>query len=137
METLKYKIIKSKTQYNEYCKKLEEIVAGASQTKAVKDEIELLTFLIEKYDQEHNTFDDLDPVQLLHSLMQEHKLKARDLVDILGVSKGMVSDILHYKKGLSKEIIRTLALHFKMSQEVFNRDYKLKGIIRRAKRVHV
>jgi len=127
METLKYKIIKSKTQYKEYCKQLEELVVSTSQTKSIKDKAELLTFLIEKYDEEHNTFEELDPIQLLHSLMGENGLKAKDLVIILDVSKGMVSDILHYKKGLSKEIIRILASHFKLSQEAFNRPYKLKS----------
>ena len=39
--------------------------------------------------------------------------------------KGLVSDILNNKKGLSKEIIRTLATYFKESQEAFNRPYKL------------
>ena len=59
--------------------------------------------------------------------MDEQKLKSKDLVEILGVSKGLVSDILNYKKGLSKEIIRTLATHFNVSQEAFNRPYKLKS----------
>lgn len=127
METLKFKIIKSKSQYNDYCKKLEILVDANSKSKEVKDEIELLTFLIEKYDEEHNTFEELDPIQLLHSLMADHNLKAKNLVEILGVSKGMVSDILNYKKGLSKEIIRVLSSHFKVSQEAFNRYYKLKS----------
>lgn len=39
--------------------------------------------------------------------------------------KGM-SDILNYKKGLSKEVIRKLATHFKVRQEAFDRPYKLK-----------
>jgi len=127
METLKFKIIKSKSQYNDYCKKLEKLVEANSKNKEVKDEIELLTFLIEKYDAEHNTFEELDPIQLLHSLMLDHNLKAKNLVEILGVSKGMVSDILNYKKGLSKEIIRVLSAYFKVSQEAFNRFYKLKS----------
>jgi HTH-type transcriptional regulator / antitoxin HigA len=127
METLKYKVIKSKTQYKEYCNMLEELVFTKTKNKEIKDEIELLTFLIEKYDDEHNTFVALDPIELLHVLMNEHNLKAKDLVEILDVSKGMVSDILHYKKGLSKEIIRTLARHFRVSQEAFNRPYKLKS----------
>ncbi len=91
-----------------------------------QDEVELLTFLIEKWDQDHNSFEDSDPIELLRSLMEEHKLKSKDLVEILGVSKGLVSAILNYKKGLSKEIIRALATHFGLSQEAFNRPYKLK-----------
>jgi HTH-type transcriptional regulator/antitoxin HigA len=61
--------------------------------------------------------------------MRNHNLKAKDLVSILGVSKGLVSDILNYKKGLSKDIIRILSLYFKVSQEAFNRPYKLKNPI--------
>jgi HTH-type transcriptional regulator/antitoxin HigA len=81
--------------------------------------------LIEKWDADHNTFDEVDPIRLLHSLMDDHKMKAKDLVDMLDISKGYVSDILNYKKGLSKDVIRKLAEKFKVSQEAFNRPYKL------------
>jgi len=104
---------------------LEELVTADFKSKEMKDEIELLTLLIEKWDEDNNTFDDVDPVTLLHSLMEERGLKAKDLVEILGVSKGLVSDILNYKKGLSKEIIRRLSDFFKVSQEAFNRPYTL------------
>lgn len=57
--------------------------------------------------------------------LKEHNLKAKDLIEMLGVSKGLVSDILNYKKGMSKEIIRKLSEHFKLSQEAFNRPYPL------------
>ncbi len=104
---------------------MEELVFSAAKDRNTKDEIALLTLLIEKWDAEHNTFEELDPVQLLHSLMEEHSIKAKDLVNILDISKGYVSDILNYKKGLSKGVIRKLADHFKVSQEAFNRPYKL------------
>ena len=125
MATLKYKVITSKVQYKEYSNSLEELVFSGAKDRNTKDEIALLTLLIEKWDAEHNTFDYLDPVQLLHSLMDEHGLKAKDLATILDISKGYVSDILNYKKGLSKEVIRNLSEHFKVSQEGFNRPYKL------------
>lgn len=125
METLKYKIIKSKKQYNDYCEQLEILLDYKGKSKTMKEEIELLTFLIEKWDNEHNSFDDLDPVQLLKSLMDDRNIKPISLAELLGVSKGLVSDILHYKKGLSKEIIRKLADTFKLSHEAFNRHYDL------------
>jgi HTH-type transcriptional regulator / antitoxin HigA len=125
MVALKYKVIKSKSQYKEYFKMLEDLVTADLKSKEMKDEIELLTLLIEKWDEENNSFDDVDPITLLHSLMEEQGLKAKDLVEILGVSKGLVSDILNYKKGLSKDIIRSLSEYFKVSQEAFNRPYEL------------
>jgi HTH-type transcriptional regulator/antitoxin HigA len=125
METLKYKVIKSKTQYNTYCKALEQLLESGAKSKAVKEEVDLLTLLIETWDEAHNSFPTQDPVALLLSLMEERQLKAKDLVEILGVSKSLVSDILHYKKGMIKDIIRNLATHFSVSQEAFNRPYLL------------
>ena len=125
METLQYKIIKTGPQYNKYCATLEALVESGKKTKSIQDEIELLTLLIEKYDAEHNTFDDADPIELLKSLMKDHKMKAVDLANLLEVSKGLVSDMLNYKKGLSKDTIRILSERFKLNQEAFNRPYEL------------
>ena len=129
METLKYTIIKTKEQYRNYCDILEELVLRDSDM--LMDEIELLTFLIEKWDEEHNTFNELNPIELIKALMTEHKLKAKELSDILGLSKGTVSKILNYHKGLSKETIRKLSDYFKVSQEAFNRPYKLVNEVNR------
>jgi HTH-type transcriptional regulator/antitoxin HigA len=128
MEALQYKVIKTRTQYNKYCDILETLIDSRKNSKAVQDEIELLTLLIERYDEEHNTFEDADPIELLKFLMKEHKMKAVELAKLLHVSEGLVSDMLHYKKGLSKETIRILSKHFKLNQEAFNRPYKLKVV---------
>ena len=62
-EALQYKVIKTITQYKEYCNLLEEITMIKKKTKQQQDTIELLTLLIEKWDEEHNTFADPDPVE--------------------------------------------------------------------------
>lgn len=125
MVELKYKVIKTKTQYKEYSNTLEELVFSGSKARNIQEEILLLTLLIEKWDADHNTFNEIDPIQLLHSLMRDNGLRSTELVALLEVSKGYVSDILNYKKGLSKDVIRKLSAHFKISQEAFNRPYKL------------
>ena len=130
MEVLKYKVISSNTQYKEYSKILENLIFTELKSKNLHDEIALLTLLIEKWDNDHNSFNDLDPVQLLQSFMESHQLKAKDLVDMLGVSKSYVSEILNYRKGFSKVVIRKLASHFKVSQEAFNKPYVLKALER-------
>ena len=129
METLKFRIIKNQEQYDEYCNILEELLV--QDNNLAQDEIELLTLLIEKWDNEYSSFDDLDPIELLKSLMAEHNLKAKDLIDIIGLSKGTISKILNYHKGLSKGTIRKLSDYFKVSQEAFNRPYKLVNEVNR------
>ena len=129
MEKLKYTIIKSQKQYNEYCKILEDLTT-ANKNKS-SDEIDLLTVLIERWDDEHNSFEDVDPIELIKSLMESNNIKAKDLGEILNLSKGTISKILNYQKGLSKETIRKLSNYFNISQEAFNRPYKLVNEINR------
>ena len=124
MEVLQYKIIKTEGQYWEYCNILEKMLKDKDNGNN-EDEIELLTFLIEKWDNEHSTLNTADPVEILKYLMDENNLKAKDLSELLGVGKSTISEILNYRKGFSKEIIRKLATHFKVQQEAFNRPYKL------------
>ena len=129
MESLKYRIIKTQEQYDTYCNWLEDLLI--QKTANLSDEIELLTLLIEKWDKEHNSFNELDPVQLIKALMEENSLKAKDLIHILDLSKGTISKIMSYQKGLSKETIRKLSDYFKVSQEAFNRPYKLVNEVNR------
>lgn len=125
MEILKYKKIKNKEQYQEYCNKLEKLCLVENKTNEIEDEMEVLTILIEKFDEENSKDKLLDPIKMLKYLMDDNNLNASQIALMLGVSKGLISDILQYKKGLSKEVIRKLANHFKVRQEVFNRPYKL------------
>jgi HTH-type transcriptional regulator / antitoxin HigA len=123
MDSLKYTVIKTEEQYYEYCDILEDLVSNEDQN--YEEEIELLDLLIEKWDRDHTNFNEPDPVKLLKSLMKDHGLKSKDLVEIVGLSKGTISKILNYQKGFSKETIRKLSAHFKLYQEAFNRPYPL------------
>ncbi|MFL5740322.1 MAG: type II toxin-antitoxin system HigA family antitoxin [Flavisolibacter sp.] len=132
MEHLKYTVIKNRTQYNAYCNIVDGLIDLDETSKEQEEEMKLLTVLIEKWDSEHSTFNDLDPIQLIKSLLKDHNLNPTKLMQVLGISKSYLSEILNYKKGLSKEVIRKLARHFKMTQEAFNRPYLLKNTVQNA-----
>ena len=129
MEALKYTVIKTDEQYKAYCNILEKLLENDNEAAA--DEIDLLTLLIEKWDEANTSFNQLTPIELLKSLMEENNLKAVDLANILELSKGTISKILNYQKGLSKDTNRKLATHFNMNQEAFNRPYKLTSKLNR------
>lgn len=124
--SLKYRKIKTEKQYKEYSQALKQLLLSGKTDRETEDEIELLTLLIDTYQDETSKLKEVDPVQLVKYLMKENNLTQADLTGILGISKSYLSEILNYKKGLSKDIIRKLATHFKLSQEVFNREYKLR-----------
>ena len=123
MNPLKYTIIKNEEQYNEYCHILENLVI--QDTEEIMNEIDLPTLIIERWDSEHNALNELDPIELIKALMEENNIRAKDLVEILSLSKGTVSKILNYQKGLSKGTIRKLAQYFRITQEALNRSYVL------------
>src|SRR5687768_5213204 len=103
---LKYKVIASYKQYKKYCEIKEELTSQ-KKTKKKQDEIDLLNVLIEKYDEE-NTFLEKNPVELLLFLMEEKNVRSIELARKLKVSPGVISDIVNYRKGFSKNIIRDL-----------------------------
>jgi HTH-type transcriptional regulator/antitoxin HigA len=121
---LKYKVISSYKQHKRYSKIREELALG-KKTGDVKDEIALLTVLIEKYDSE-NSCGERHPVKVLSVLMEQHAVSQAELSRKLKISPGIISDILYYRRGFSKGVMRKLAGFFKISQDVFNRAYKLK-----------
>lgn len=125
MDASRITIIKTEAQYRQYCTRLETLLFDTPTGPDPADDIELLTLLIGKWDAEHSPLPEQDPIGLLKTLLASHRLKAKDLSALLGVGKGLVSDILHYKRGLSKDVIRKLAAHFGVSQEAFNRPYAL------------
>jgi len=126
MSTLTYTVIKTEEQYYEYCDLLEEI-AFSDVAEEREDEMELLTLLIKTWDKEHFPIPEMDPVELLKSFMEDHDLKQADLVEIAGVGKSTISEILNYKKRMSKSVIRNIANHFKIQQEALNKSYRLEG----------
>jgi HTH-type transcriptional regulator/antitoxin HigA len=123
--SLLYTVIKSPAQYRKYVSRLEELDNIKPGKERHRDEIDLLLLLIKTWDQEHNTFSDVDPIMLIRALMEERQIKASHIAAASGYSKGLISDILNYKKGMSKELIRFFAGYFKLSQESLNRPYDL------------
>ena len=126
MGALEYTVIKTEEQYYEYCNLLEEI-DFSDEADEREDEIELLTLLIKTWDDEHRLAPESDPVELIKALKEDHSLSQNDLAEIAGVGKSYISEILNYKKRMSKDVIRKFASHFKIRQEALNREYRLEG----------
>lgn len=126
MKELKYIKISSIEQYNKYCTIHEELVI-ANYEKAI-DEIELLEILIEEYDDriQKQSYAKLTPVELLKSLLKDSPLNQTQFAKEIAISRQLLSDILNYRRNISKEVAAKLATFFAMKQEAFNRDYELK-----------
>jgi HTH-type transcriptional regulator/antitoxin HigA len=87
-------------------------------TPAEKELAELLTLLIEDFEEKHYQLPRTKPLDVLRFLMDEHGLLQRDLVEVFG-TPSIVSEVLNSKRDLSKEHIRRLSARFHVSPELF------------------
>ncbi|HRH45292.1 MAG TPA: hypothetical protein PKY82_26875, partial [Pyrinomonadaceae bacterium] len=80
--------------------------------------LQLLTKLIEDYEDEHFPIEDAQPHEVLKFLMEQQDLKQSDLLDVFG-SSGIASEVVNGKRSISKTQAKKLAERFKVSVELF------------------
>jgi HTH-type transcriptional regulator/antitoxin HigA len=87
-------------------------------TAAERRMADLLTLLIEDFEEKHYALKAGSPVDVLNELMRANDLKQKDLLDVFG-TPSIVSEVLHGKRHLTTEHIRRLSRRFHVSPEVF------------------
>jgi HTH-type transcriptional regulator/antitoxin HigA len=90
---------------------------GERMTPEQRELLDLLVVLIERFEAERYTLSAASPVEVLRELMQARGMKSASLATLIG-SKGVASEILSGKRGLSKTNIKRLAEYFRVSPEV-------------------
>ncbi|EHJ91170.1 helix-turn-helix domain-containing protein [Vreelandella boliviensis] len=86
--------------------RLEELWAAEPGTPEA-DEIEVLSILIEKYEDKHFSIGPSDPIEAIKFRMEQQGLTPRDLEAYIG-SSGRVSEVLNRKRKLSLRMIKSL-----------------------------
>lgn len=79
---------------------------------------ELLTVLIDEYEQRRYPIRKAGPQQTLRHLMEARSLTQKDLWKIFG-SKGITSEVFHGKRSISKTHAKKLAAFFHVSADLF------------------
>jgi HTH-type transcriptional regulator/antitoxin HigA len=80
--------------------------------------LKLLAVLIEDYEQKRYSMGDASPLDALKELMRARDMQAKDLWPVFG-SKGITSEVLNGKRGISNEMARKLGEIFRVSPAVF------------------
>jgi HTH-type transcriptional regulator/antitoxin HigA len=91
---------------------------GSRLSAAEKRMAQLLTLLIEDFEEKHYALKSSDPVNVLRELILANNLKQQDLLDVFG-TPSIISEVLHGKRQLTTEHIRRLSRLFHVSPEVF------------------
>jgi HTH-type transcriptional regulator / antitoxin HigA len=111
-------LIHSEEQLAAYTKALYRLTSVTKPTRAQVEAIELLTLLIERYEEAHYPVPDASPVDVLRFLLEQHGLKQRDLAADLG-GESVVSEVLSGKRKLNAAHIEQLSKRFHVSPAVF------------------
>jgi len=120
---MKIKPIKTEKDYEQALERLEVIFDADSNSKE-GDEAEILSLLIENYENQHYPIEAPDPIEAIKIRMEEMNLKQKDLVGIIG-GNSRVSEILNKKKRLTVDMIRELERILHISASVLVNNYKL------------
>ena len=115
--------IKNETDYRDALDRLEVIFDAPIDTKE-GDEAEILSLIIENYENEHYSIEAPDPIEAIKIRMKELNLRQKDLVGVIG-GKSRVSEILNRKKKLTVEMIRDLERILQISASVLVNNYQL------------
>jgi HTH-type transcriptional regulator/antitoxin HigA len=115
------KPIRNEAEYQKALNRLEKIF-NAKQGTNEGDELEVLSILIDNYENEHFPIDSPDPIEAIKFRMDQLGIKQNDLAKIIGF-KSRVSEIINKKRKLSLTMIRKLHQQLNIPTEVLIKEY--------------
>ncbi|WP_404788945.1 type II toxin-antitoxin system HigA family antitoxin [Altericista sp. CCNU0014] len=80
--------------------------------------LDLLTTLIEKFEDENHPIPVASPLEMLKHLMEARELIQEDLVGVIG-SRGVVSEVMNGKRGISNAQAKALGDFFSVEPSLF------------------
>jgi HTH-type transcriptional regulator / antitoxin HigA len=115
------KPIKTKKDYQIALKRLEAIFDAKPGTP-MGDELEVLSILIERYENEISRIEYPDPIEAIKFRMEQMGYSQNDLAKVVGL-KSRASELLNKKRKLTLEMIRKLHNSLSIPTEVLIQDY--------------
>ncbi len=113
---MKAKLIKPNTDY-EHALQWIDVLLSKEVSIDEKDELELLLYLIEVYEEKTYPINLPSPIDAILFSMEQLSLKQQDLVPYIG-SKSKVSEIINGKRELSLNMVRALHTHLGIPLEI-------------------
>ena len=112
------KVIANDREFDQMVEKLEALTFKKDATPEEEILEELLTKLINDYDDLHYPLPDVPPHKMIAFLMDQKHLRQADLLPVFG-SRSVASEVLAGKREPSKAHIRKLAEFFHMPADLF------------------
>ena len=111
-------VIRTEEEYDRLANELMRLDESEEPTPEEREIAELLTILIDAYEESRYPIPRSSPRQTLRHLMEARNLTQKDLWKIFG-SKGIASEVFHGKRSISKTQAKKLAAFFHVSADLF------------------
>lgn len=118
---MKISPIRNEKDYQNALIRLEDIFE-AKKNSEQGDELEILSILIDRYENEFFPIGLPDPIEAIKFRMEQMGMKQKDLANVVGF-KSRVSEILNKKRKLTLEMIRKINSNLHIPTEVLIQDY--------------
>ena len=115
------KPIRNEKDYQKALNRLEDIFDAKKGTEQ-GDELEILSILIDRFENEMFPIGMPDPIEAIKFRMEQMGMKQKDLAEVVGF-KSRVSEILNKKRKLTLDMIRKLNSTLHIPTEVLVQDY--------------
>ncbi len=115
------KVLKTEEEYTLALKRLEEIF-HAPIDSIEGDEADLLSIIIEKYENENYPIEAPDPIEAIKFRMEQMDMTKKELAEVIGY-KSRVSEIFNRKRKLTLKMIRNLHDKMKIPYESLMNNY--------------
>ncbi len=112
------RLIRNDLELAAYTEALYELTALEKPSRSEAEAIELLTLLVDRYEQAHYSVPAADAVSVVRFLIEQQGLSQRDLVPQFG-SESAVSMFLAGQRKLTLDQVRKLSARFKLPSDVF------------------
>jgi HTH-type transcriptional regulator/antitoxin HigA len=111
------KLIRTEEQYDSYLQECERLIEKAPAPNSPEsDRIDMLSLLIEKYEEQNIAIEPVHPIDAIKFRMDQQGLKQVDLAPYFG-TKSRVSEVLSGKRPLTVQMIKALAIGLGISVE--------------------
>jgi len=118
---MKISPIRNEKDYQKALDRLEDIFEAKRDTKE-GDELEILSILIDRYENENFPIGMPDPIEAIKFRMEQMGMNQKDLAEVVGF-ESRVSEILNKKRKLTLSMIRKLNTNLNIPTEVLVQDY--------------
>ncbi len=115
------RLIRNDEELAEYTQALFALTAKTDPASEELEAIELMTLLVERYEQEHYPVPAAEPADVLRYLLERNGLSQRDIAPELG-SESTVSLVLSGRRKLNRDHIVALSRRFNVSPAVFFKE---------------